>query len=76
MPPVVDVTDPGVLNTLVASSAELPVVLLMHLEGDAACTAAMQRVGAAAAAPGAGFRVGLVEVNELPEVSCQRRTSL
>jgi thioredoxin-like negative regulator of GroEL len=75
LPAVVDCADERSLGTLLSTSGDTPVVLLLHLAGDVRCESWMRSIGAAAAAPGARFRLGLVEVKELPQVAEALRVS-
>ena len=69
LPAIVDVVDRAQLPALVASSHEKPLLLVLHVSGDAACAAALQVLGDALTASPDGFRLALVEVNELPDVA-------
>ncbi len=64
---MVDVTDQQVLGQLVASSAETPLILALYLADDAASGAVLTSLANTVGAPGSGVRLGLVEVNELPQ---------
>ena len=69
LPAIVDVVDRAQLPALVASSHERPLLLVLHVSGDAACASALQALGDALSASPEGFRLALVEVNELPDVA-------
>lgn len=70
-----DVTDRNQFPALVASSNERPLLLVLHLSGDSASAQAMQALGEALQATPDGFRLALVEVNELPDVAERLRVT-